>query len=73
MAYDPNFPPDHQALNGAPFRNQFQGLKALIDARAHRVDDISGLGMNASLTYDPAQIQSIADKLDEVIDALNRA
>ena len=31
MAYDPNFPPDHQALNAAPFREQFNALKALID------------------------------------------
>jgi len=37
MPYDPNFPPDHQALAGAPWRNQFQGLKALIDAQAAQI------------------------------------
>ena len=31
MAFDSNFPPDHQALNAAPFREQFNALKALID------------------------------------------
>ena len=37
MPYDPNFPPDHQALAGVPWRNQFQGLKALIDAQAAQI------------------------------------
>ena len=73
MPYDPSKPANGAPILSAELRNQFAGLKALIDARAHRVDDISGLGMNASLTYDPAQFQSLADKLDEVIDGLNRA
>jgi hypothetical protein len=34
MPYDPNFPPDHQPLNGAPFRDQFNALKALVDAQS---------------------------------------
>ena len=34
MAYDPNFPPDHLALTAAPYRNQYNALKALIDAQA---------------------------------------
>jgi hypothetical protein len=32
MPYDPNFPPTNAELISAEFRNQFQGLKALIDA-----------------------------------------
>ncbi len=32
MAYDPNFPPTNAELISADFRNQFQGLKTLIDA-----------------------------------------
>jgi hypothetical protein len=32
MGYDPNFPPDHQALTAAPFRAQFQGLKSDVNA-----------------------------------------
>ena len=31
---DSNWPPDHAELDGAPFRNQFNGLKTLIDAQA---------------------------------------
>ena len=37
MAYDPNFPPDHQDLNAAPFRNQYNALKALIDAQQAQI------------------------------------
>ncbi len=37
MPYDPNFPPDHQDLNAAPFRNQYNALKALNDAQAAQI------------------------------------
>ena len=73
MSYDLTKPIENSPLDAAEMRSQLQGLKTLIDARAHRVDDISGLGMSANPVYDPAQLQSIADKLDEVIDGLNRA
>jgi len=32
MPFDTNFPPDHQPLNGAPFRAQFNALNDLITA-----------------------------------------
>ena len=32
MPYDPNFPPTNAELTSPAFRDQFQGLKALIDA-----------------------------------------
>lgn len=31
MPYDPNFPPDHSEIESLPFRNQFHGIKDLID------------------------------------------
>ena len=37
MPYDSNFPPDHQPLNAAPWRDQFNGLKALIDAQSAQI------------------------------------
>jgi hypothetical protein len=37
MAYDPNWPPTNAELESAPFREQFQGLKALIDAQAAQI------------------------------------
>ena len=33
MPFDTNWPPDHGELDGAPFRAQFNGLKALLDAQ----------------------------------------
>ena len=73
MPYDPTLPANSSLILSAELRAQFAGLKTLIDARAHRVDDISGLGVSASPVYDPGQMQTIADKLDEVIDGLKRA
>ena len=37
MPYDPNWPPTNAELLSAPFREQFQGLKALIDAQAVQI------------------------------------
>lgn len=73
MAYDPTKPVNNAPVVSAELRNQFAGLKTLIDARPHRVDDVNGLGMSSNGTYDPAQLQAIADKLDELIDSLKRA
>ena len=33
MAYDPNFPPTNALLVSAEFRDQFNGMKAIIDAQ----------------------------------------
>jgi len=37
MPYDATWPPDHAELDGAPFRDQFNALKALIDAQAVQI------------------------------------
>ncbi len=73
MAYDPTKPVNNAPVVSAELRNQFAGLKTLIDARPHRVDDVDGLGMSSNATHDPAQLQAVADKLDELLDALKRA
>ena len=38
MAYDPNYPPDHVLIKAVDFRNQFNALKALIDAQQATID-----------------------------------
>jgi hypothetical protein len=43
MAYDPNWPPTNAELESAPFRVQFQGLKALIDAQAAQLTALAAL------------------------------
>ena len=98
MPYDPNFPPTNAELISAEFREQFQGLKALIDAQAATIAshtaqiaslqaqldaDIASTSSNSngvpnlglSIGNNPPQqseVQPIADKLDELINALRR-
>ena len=73
MAYDPTTPANGSPIVSAELRSQFVGLKTLIDARAHRVDDVNGLGLTVQDPFDASQMQAVADKLDELIDALKRA
>jgi hypothetical protein len=44
MAYDPNFPPTNAELISADFRNQFQALKALIDALQAQMNGLLPVG-----------------------------
>jgi hypothetical protein len=37
MAYDPNYPADHTRIVAADFRNQFNSLKAIIDAQQSQI------------------------------------
>jgi hypothetical protein len=55
MAYDPNWPPTNAELESAPFREQFQGLKALIDAQALQIAT-----MQALITTLSAQVAALA-------------
>ena len=38
MPFDPTWPPQNAEIESAPFRNQFNSLKALIDALQSQVD-----------------------------------
>jgi hypothetical protein len=81
MPFDPNFPPDHQELDAAPFRDQFNALKALNDAvvDGSALQDtfranVSGsslpvdyLRLTVSNPPTQAQMQAIADKIDEML------
>jgi phage I-like protein len=40
MAFDPTFPADHSELDGGPYRDQFNALKALIDAQQAQISDL---------------------------------
>ena len=57
MAFNPNFPPDHQDLNAAPFRDQFNALKALNDAQAAQI---------AALTARVQALESGKASMDDV-------
>jgi hypothetical protein len=56
MAYDPNWPPTNAELESVPFREQFQGLKALIDAQALQLAT-----MQALITSLAAQLAALAN------------
>ena len=43
MPFDPNWPPTNAELESAPFREQFNALKALIDAQAAQLAALGNL------------------------------
>ena len=91
MPFDPAKPAPGDDLDAVLVRNQFNALKALIDAQAAQIaalqaqlnaaiattsSNSNGVG-NLSLTinHNPPQqseVQPIADKVDELINALRR-
>ena len=57
MPFNPNFPPDHQDLNAAPFRDQYNALKALYDAQQLQI---------AALTARVQALESGKASMDDV-------
>jgi len=90
MAYDPTLPVNNSPIVSAELRNQFAGLKALIDQCLNQGDlggsillrifanssantnGVDSLDLTVSDPPTQAEVQSIADKLDELIGALRR-
>lgn len=60
MPFDPNFPPDHQPLNAAPFRDQFNGLNDNIDAKPSMADVTNAISTTAARNCDGVQQLNIA-------------
>jgi hypothetical protein len=56
MPFDPNWPPTNAELESAPFREQFQGLKALIDAQGVQL-----AALQALVTSLAAQLAALAN------------
>jgi hypothetical protein len=87
MAFDPTKPANNTPLDAAEMRSQFTALKTLIDGKTSASEvsgqifteaagsclAVSGLGMTVSNPPTQAQVQAIADKIDELIDTLRRA
>ena len=86
MSYNPNLPADGSLADAAELRNQFAGLMDEIQQRALSVDvgdsiiaqsagpvmDVDLLSMSVSNPPTQAQVQALANKLDELITALKR-
>ena len=79
MPFDTNWPPDHAELDGAPFRDQFNGLKDLLDAQAARIAALEArLAAIAAVApmgfpfHDPvaqADMGPVMDKFNELLTA----
>ncbi|MEI6197020.1 MAG: hypothetical protein WCS42_22115 [Verrucomicrobiota bacterium] len=66
MAFDPNFPPDHQDLNAAPFRNQFNSLKALSDSLQTQINNFQA--QLDAMPENDGMIDSITDRSARNVD-----
>jgi hypothetical protein len=72
MAYDPTKPVEDSPLDAAEMRNQLQGLKILIDAKATGIGAVQPLNITLSDPVSTDEVQAILDKLNEVIAALKQ-
>lgn len=85
MLFDPTKPATNSPNSSAEMRDQFNGLKTLIDQCATSIDltnavqgtsansnGVGSIAMNADVNYDPNQLQAVINKLDELINALRR-
>lgn len=86
MAYDPTLPVNNSQISSSELRNQFTGLKALMDFNANAATNalnaaINGTAQNPTVNQlggtisnppTQAQVQAIQNKLNELINALTR-
>ena len=87
MPFDPTLPVNNSLISSSELRNQFTGLKALIDFNANAATNalntaINGTAVNPSVTTlsqsisnppTQAQVQAIQNKLNELINAITRS
>ena len=85
MPFDPNLPQANTPIDAVQMRGQLTSLQADIQTRATATDlaagiagtsnnsnGVSVLSQGADGGYNQSQIQSILDKIDELINALRR-
>ena len=86
MAYDPNLPANNSPVASAELRSQLTGLKALIDAvptsgpmmtvvNNYTAGPCPGVAKVSTAVSNPpsqAQVQALANKINELLDALQR-
>jgi hypothetical protein len=82
MPFDPTLPVNNSLISSSELRNQFTGLKSIIDVNANNAaNGISGSALNPnvavlsqSISNPPtqAQVQAIQNKLNELINAITR-
>jgi hypothetical protein len=67
---DPSLPADHSPLDAGEMRGQFQAIQNNFDDLRARLIAVAPLGLTVSNPPTQADVQAIADKLDELINAL---
>jgi hypothetical protein len=67
---DPSLPADHSPLSSGEMRGQFQAIASSLDDIRGRLIAVTPLGLTVSNPPTQAQVQAIADKLDELITGL---
>ena len=86
MPFDPTLPVNNSLISSSELRNQFTGLKAIVDNNANTAtfdlnNAIAGTAVNPavnvlsqSISNPPtqAQVQAIQNKLNELINAITR-
>jgi hypothetical protein len=69
---DPSLPADHSPLVSGEMRGQFQAIQNNFDDLRARLISLTPLGLTVSNPPTQAEVQALADKLDEVLAALRR-
>jgi hypothetical protein len=68
---DPSLPADNSPLSSGEMRGQFQAISGMFDDLRGRFPSLTPLGLTVSNPPTQAEVQAIADKLDELINALS--
>jgi hypothetical protein len=67
---DPSLPADNSPLSSGEMRGQFQAISGMFEDIRGRLISLTPLGLTVSNPPTQAEVQAIADKLDELINSL---
>jgi len=68
---DPSLPADNAPIVSGELRGQFQAISGMFDDIRGRLISLTPLGLTVSNPPTQADVQALADKLDELINTLN--
>ena len=70
MPFDSSVPADHSPLSSAQMRDQFQAVQNNVDAVREQLQIVQPLALTVSNPPTQAQVQALANKLNELINTL---
>ena len=73
MSFNPNLPANNSPISSAELRGQFNGLLELIADTSGSVMAVENLSLSVSNPPTQAEVQTIADKINEMLDAMKRS